>query len=60
LNGEIQHLRTEIDRLQSAHDTAVNEIRALKLQLDEQHLINSNSSSNTAVCRFAYFELIAC
>jgi hypothetical protein len=60
LNGEIQHLRTEIDRLQSAHDTAVNEIRALKLQLDEQHLINSNNSSNTAVCRFAYFELIAC
>jgi len=60
LNSEIQRLRTEIDRLQSAHDTAVNDARALKLQLDEQNLVTTNSPSTTTVCRFSYLELIAC
>lgn len=59
MNGEIQRLRTEIDRLQSAHDTAANNVRALKIQLDERHLVTANSPSNTTVCRFSYFELIA-
>ena len=60
MNGEIQRLRTEIDRLQSAHDTAVNDVRALKIQLDERYLVTANSPSITTVCRFSYFELIAC
>jgi len=54
LNGELERLRTEIDRLQSAHDTAVSDNRALKLQLDERHLINTNSSLSTAVCRYIF------
>jgi chromosome segregation ATPase len=48
LNGELQRLRTEIDRLQSAHNTVVNDNHALKLQLDERNLVNANSSSTTA------------
>ncbi len=52
LNGELQRLRTEIDRLQSAHNTVVNDNHALKLQLDERNLVNANSSSTTAVCTY--------
>ncbi|CAF5090113.1 unnamed protein product [Rotaria magnacalcarata] len=48
LNSEIQRLRNEINRLQSAHDTAVDESRLLKIQLEEQNLIIANSSPTTA------------
>ncbi|CAF4362465.1 unnamed protein product [Rotaria sp. Silwood2] len=44
LNGELQRLRSEINRLQIAHDTAVDETRALKLQLEEQRLIANTPS----------------
>ncbi|CAF1268676.1 unnamed protein product, partial [Rotaria sordida] len=47
LNGELQRLRSEIDRLRIAHDAAVDETRALKLQLEEQSLIISNIPSIT-------------
>lgn len=50
LDSELNRLRTEIDQLQSATSSAENEIRALKVQLDEQHLANTNSPSTTAVC----------
>lgn len=50
LTGELGRLRAEIVRLQSAHDAAVNDIQTLQLQLDEQHLVNANSPSTTAVC----------
>ncbi|CAF5192021.1 unnamed protein product, partial [Rotaria magnacalcarata] len=49
LNSEIQRLRNEINRLQSAHDTAVDESRLLKIQLEEQNLIIANSSPTTAI-----------
>jgi hypothetical protein len=48
LNGEIQRLRAEIDRLQLLHETATNETRALKLQLNERSLVTDSSSSNPA------------
>ena len=38
MNDELLHLRTEIQRLQSAYDTSVSEASALKLQLDERSL----------------------
>lgn len=52
----MQRLRSEIDRLQSAHDAAVNEARALKAQLDEQNLIIANSSPTTVVSNIRNIE----
>lgn len=49
--GENERLRDEITRLQSAHDTTVKENRALKVQLNEQHLVDVHSPSTTAVRR---------
>jgi len=49
LNVEMQRLRAEIDRLQLAHDAAVHETRALKLQLDERFLVTANSPSIAAI-----------
>jgi hypothetical protein len=56
----MQRLRAEIDRLQLTTDAAVNETRALKVQLDERLLVNATSPSNATVSRFIYVELIAC
>jgi hypothetical protein len=49
LNSEVKRLQTEIYHLQSAHETAVNDNRALKFQLDEQQLVNTTSPSNITV-----------
>ena len=43
LNDELQRLRNEIQRLQSAYDTTVNEVSALKLQLDDRSLVAVNT-----------------
>ncbi|CAF0896295.1 unnamed protein product [Rotaria sordida] len=43
LNDELQRLRNEIQRLQSAYDTTVNEVSALKLQLDDRFLVAANT-----------------
>jgi hypothetical protein len=55
----MQRLRAEIDRLQLSNESAINDTRALKLQLDERLLVNTNSPSITTVSRFVYIELIA-
>ena len=60
LNVEMQRLRAEIDRLQLANESAINDTRTLKLQLDERLLVNTNSPSMTTVSKFVYIELIAC
>jgi hypothetical protein len=60
LNGEVQRLRNEIDRLKLAHDAAVDKTHALKLQLDEQFLVNTSNPSVTAVSMMIYYELINC
>jgi len=49
LNIEMQRLRAEIDRLQLANESAINDTRALKLQLDERLLVNTNSPSITTI-----------
>ena len=49
LQDETQRLRTEIDRLRHAHETSVNENRALKVRLDEQALPSTDTSSTAAV-----------
>lgn len=54
MNGEIQRLRGEIDRLKLAHDAVINETHALKLQLDERTLVNANNPSVTAVSIIIY------
>ncbi|CAF4252289.1 unnamed protein product [Rotaria sp. Silwood2] len=43
LNDELQRLRNEIERLQSVYDTTVNEVSALKLQLDDRFLVTANT-----------------
>lgn len=44
LNNEIQRLRGEFDHLKLTHDASMNEIRSLKIQLEQQQLISGNSS----------------
>lgn len=49
LTGELQHLRSEIERVQSAHDASTHEARALKVQLDERFLVAANTPPVVAV-----------
>lgn len=43
LTGEINRLRTELERVQSTYETSVNEIRSLKAQIDERFLVAANT-----------------
>lgn len=43
LNEELKRVRSEMERLQTAHDTLSNEARALKIQLDERFLVATNT-----------------
>ena len=49
LNGELHRLRSEIERVQSAHDASTHEARALKVQLDERFLVAANTPPVVAV-----------
>jgi hypothetical protein len=49
LNNEIQRLRDEINRVKLDHETAIDEIRTLKIQLDERMLLANHSPLNVAV-----------
>lgn len=43
LTGELNRLRTELERVQTAYETSLSEIRALKVQLDERFLVAANT-----------------
>lgn len=43
LNEELKRTRSEIERIQTAHDTLLNEVQALKVQLEERFLVTTNT-----------------
>lgn len=43
LNEELKRTRSEIERVQTAHDTLLNEVQALKVQLEERFLVTTNT-----------------
>jgi predicted nucleic acid-binding Zn-ribbon protein len=49
LKSELQRIRTEIERVQFAYDSSVNEVRALKVQIDERFLVAANTPPVVAV-----------
>lgn len=62
LNGELQRLRNEIQRLQSAYDESVSEISALKIQIDDRFLVAANTPPVDSVRKKFHFitTLAAC
>ena len=57
----MQHLRAEIDRLQSVHQTVLQESQDLKRQLNERPLLHDNhNSSSNAVSYLIARPLTAC
>ena len=51
LTGDMQRVRAEIERLQSAHDGSVHEARSLKAQLDDRCLDAPTSPTIVGVRR---------
>lgn len=43
LTGELNRLRTELERVQTSYETSLSDIRALKVQLDERFLVAANT-----------------
>ena len=58
LTGELNRLRTELERVQTAYETSLSEIRALKVQLDERFLVAANTppvaTVNLILFRFVF------